>query len=70
MLGNDPGNVSATSKTNTNTKTHTKTNIKTKKGENCIHIDNQAEMPSTLDPVYVHIPSIKLNLIFAQLYAV
>ena len=54
----------------TYSKTHTKTNTKTKKGENCIHIDNQAEMPSTLDPVYVHIPSIKLNLIFAQLYAV
>ena len=30
MLGNDPGNVSATSKTNTKTKTHTKTKTKTK----------------------------------------
>ena len=33
MLGNDPGNVSATSKTNTITKTNTKTNTKTKKRE-------------------------------------
>ena len=32
MLGYDPGNVSATSKTNT--KTHTKTNTKTETGEN------------------------------------
>ena len=30
MLGYDPGNVSATSKTNTKAKTHTKTNTKTK----------------------------------------
>ena len=34
MLGYDPGNVSATSKTNTKTKTHTKTNTKTKTGKN------------------------------------
>ena len=33
MLGYDPGNVSATSKTNTKTKTHTKTNAKTNTGE-------------------------------------
>ena len=34
LLGYDPGNVSATSKTNTKTKTHTKTNTKTKTGKN------------------------------------
>merc|ERR550525_729383 len=35
LLGYDPGNVSATSKTNTKTKTHTKTNTKTKTKTKC-----------------------------------
>ena len=36
LLGYDPGNVSATSKTNTKTKTHTKTNTKTMTMTKCL----------------------------------